>query len=133
VLSVEVAGELGAEQTRCACIDGEVAIELLRRRLEQTAALGVGMDVDERAHVAREIEDAGRCVRICEVVLVPDGVELRGELLGLRAPALACIVRRPARKGEPPAVRGERAGHGRRDAGAPACAGDECRLHSGPI
>jgi hypothetical protein len=46
-----------------------VAIELIRCRFEQTAALGVGVDVDECPHGSRHIEDASRGLRIGEVAL----------------------------------------------------------------
>jgi hypothetical protein len=71
------------------------------------------------------VEDAGRRSRITEVVLVPGGAQLGGELLRLRAPALARVVRRVPRERERPPVADERAGDGCGDPRPAARAGDE--------
>jgi hypothetical protein len=114
-----------------------VALQLLGRGHEEAAALGLGVDVHERRQRSHRplgrVEDASRRVGVREVVLVPRRAELRGDFLGLRAPALAGIVRQVTGERERPPIPIERERDRRSDPGSSRSPGNKCGDHRGRL
>src|SRR6266487_4415680 len=95
------------------------------------------MDVHERRQrsyrpLGRVEHSYGR-VRVSEVVHVPTRAQFRGQLLGLRTPALAGIVGRVAGERERPPVAGQRTCDRRRDVGLSGSTGDQGGGHRGSL